>query len=71
MATYAVVYSDEDNWGVSRDRFKTRAEADRRVEEARATGRLVRLVRWEDNIPTEVLRLMPDAMDADPTSNDW
>jgi hypothetical protein len=58
MATYAVTYADDDNWGEPRDRFKTRAEADGRIEEVRAIRRLVRLVRWENNVPTEVLRIV-------------
>jgi len=56
MATYCVTYADDDNWGEARDRFKTRAAADARLAEARVVRPLVRLVRWQNNVPTEFLR---------------
>lgn len=39
MATYAVTTSDDDNWGDSGDRFKTRSPADQRLREKFAVGR--------------------------------
>ena len=47
MATYCVTYSPDDDWGEAVDRFKTRSEANSRLQEARATGRFAQLVRWD------------------------
>ena len=56
MATYCVTTAPDDNWGESRNRFKNRPEADARFEEMRSSNAFVRLVRWDDNVPTEVRR---------------
>ena len=57
MAIYCVTYSEDDDWGTTKDRFKTRRQADQCLEEARATGRFARLIRWQDGHPTEVERV--------------
>lgn len=57
MATYAVTHSKDDDWGTKETRFKNRPSADARLDEARASGRFARLIRWEQGQPTEVLRV--------------
>ena len=47
MARYCVTYSEDDDWGESKDRFTTRPPADARLEEARIAGRFARLIRWD------------------------
>jgi hypothetical protein len=48
MATYAVTTTDSD-WGEEGDQFKTRPEAERRMQQKVAAGhKKVRLVRWEN-----------------------
>ena len=57
-ATYSVTNSDDDDRGDAANRFKTRAEADARFQQMRATGQhpLVRIIRWENNYCLEVAR---------------
>jgi hypothetical protein len=58
MATYAVTISDDDNWGDTSDRFKTRSPADQRVrEKVAACHAVVRLIRWQNDQPTVVERI--------------
>ena len=59
MATYCITTRDDDDWGDVRNRFKTRPEADARFDEIRATGQLVRMIRWENGQPKEVARSEP------------
>jgi hypothetical protein len=56
MATYAITYAEDDNWGESSDRFKTKPPADARFQEVAATGRFVRLIVWNNNQATELER---------------
>lgn len=57
MATYSVLESRTENYGTSKDRVKTRREADARLEQVRATGRFARLVRWHNGEPKEMARV--------------
>lgn len=58
-ATYCVTNSDDDDRGEAANRFTTRAEADARFQQMRATGQLVRMIRWENNYCLEVGRAEP------------
>jgi hypothetical protein len=60
-ATYSVTTSDDDDRGEAANRFKTRAEADARFQQMRATGQLVRMIRWENNYCLEVARAEPQS----------
>ncbi len=60
MAIYCVTYSEEDDWGESKDRSKTRPPADARLEEARISGKFARLIRWQDHKSTEIARVNAD-----------
>ncbi len=48
MATYAVTYSEDDNWGEEFPacRYKSRREANAHFAHERERGRFVRLTRW-------------------------
>ena len=57
-ATYSVTTSDDDDRGEAANRFATRAEADARFHQMRASGQhpLVRMIRWQGNYCLEVAR---------------
>ena len=57
--SYSVTNSDDDDRGEPANRFATRAEADARFQQMRASGRLVRIVRWQNNYCMEVARAEP------------
>ncbi|CAN5292813.1 hypothetical protein BH11PLA2_BH11PLA2_51330 [soil metagenome] len=57
MAIYAVTFSEEDNWGESTTRFKTRSEANARLFSALESGDFARLIRWADNRAFELARV--------------
>lgn len=56
MATYAITFSEDDNWGESSDRFKNKPPAEERFREVAATGVFVRLIVWNNNQATELDR---------------
>jgi hypothetical protein len=60
MAIYCVTYSDDDDWGESKNRFNTRPPADARLEEARTAGQFARLIRWQDHRSAEIGRVNAD-----------
>ena len=43
MAIYCVTYSEDDDWGESKNRFNTRPPANVRLEEAQTAGQFARL----------------------------
>jgi hypothetical protein len=60
MATYAVVYSDDDDYaehGPPAKRYKYRSQANAHLERERQTGRFARVVKWENNQPKEMARV--------------
>jgi hypothetical protein len=59
--SYSVTNSDDDDRGEPANRFATRAEADARFQQMRAAGggKLVRIVRWQNNYCMEVARAEP------------
>jgi hypothetical protein len=57
--SYSVTNSDDDDRGEPGNRFATRAEADARFQQMRLSGKLVRIVRWQNNYCMEVARAEP------------
>jgi hypothetical protein len=59
MATYAVTYSEEDDWGddLPARRYKYRSEADAHLADEQNTGRFARLIRWEKGTAKEMARV--------------
>jgi hypothetical protein len=69
MATYAVCYSEDDDYaeaGPPARRYKYRSEADAHLEHERERGVFARIVRWDNGQPTEVARVNDPATVATP-----